>query len=35
MNGGNRVDDKEYIVATTFIVVNGIVMVNFIKFIRI
>ena len=35
MNGGKRVDDKEYIVATTVIVVNRIVIVNFIRFIRI
>ena len=35
MNGGKRVDDKEYIVATIIIVVSKIVMVNYIRFIRI
>ena len=35
MNGGKRVDDKEYIVAITVIVINRIVIVHFIRFIRI
>ena len=35
MNGGSREDDKEYIVVTSNIVVNRIVILYFIRFIRI